>query len=153
MKKIISFAFVILFFPPASSVEWSLKAPCSDDVHYYGDVSAPSGSTAGDITITALTQSGIEFIGNKYGMNSILGTPTGNDAIVIVSKTEMRAYGWCYAVNGIVSDTLRPNQVEVSDSDHVSWFYAYAWYDKEWKEMCVPAHLNPPKFCKKGSKK
>jgi hypothetical protein len=104
--------------------------------------------TVGDFTIYLLQKNRIPHLGNERAINSIFHTPVGMDALEVVSDTQMRAYGWCYKVNGEVFEKFA-EEVYLNDSDDIEWFFAYAWYDKGWVSMCNPAYAVPGRpMCK-----
>ncbi len=103
----------------------------------------------GQITTDYLTQAKIPFIGDEFGMSSINGSAIGDDAIEVISDTQLRAYGWCVTINNIAPE-LMPNEILLSNqNDTITWFYAYATYDSgEWKDYCTPAYIRHySKFC------
>ena len=96
--------------------------------------------TVGSLTIRALDQFKAQgkiqkYNGYESGLVSV--NDLGNDTEVI-SDTVMKAYGWCFDLNGVESNKM-PDQIRPSKStDKVLWYWAYAYYDREWKQMCVP---------------
>lgn len=103
----------------------------------------------GKITVDYLTKSKIPFIGSEVGIASIDNSAIGDEAIEIVSDTEMRAYGWCYTINGERPE-LMPNELYLTNkTDTITWFYAYATYNTNgWTDYCTPANtLKSSKFC------
>ena len=104
--------------------------------------------TVGDLTVHILTKNRIPFQGNERGMNSILNSPLGLDALEVLSDTQMRSYGWCFKVNGKVPEDFA-SEIYLKDGDHIEWFFSYAWYDKGWISMCNPAYeVKSTLFCK-----
>ncbi len=96
--------------------------------------------TVGSLTIRALDQFKAQgkiqkYNGYESGLVSV--NDMGNDTEVI-SDTVMKAYGWCFHLNGVESNKM-PDQVRPArNTDKVLWYWAYAYYDREWKQMCVP---------------
>jgi len=73
-----------------------------------------------------------------------LGTPTGMEAIEALSNEELRAYGWCYEVDGRQPAEM-PNEVILNGSEHLKWFYAFSLSRRNvWVSYCEPAHLVRP---------
>lgn len=98
-----------------------------------------SSQSVGDISIQALQDNNIPFQGISQGINSILNTPTGLEALDVVSDTEMFAYGWCYSINGYEPDKF-PNEVYVQETDHILWWFGFARYkDGQWISQCKPS--------------
>jgi hypothetical protein len=102
-------------------------------------------------TIDILNLNKIPYLGVAGGINSINNSPVGLDAMEVVSDVEMRAYGWCVAVNGKVAKDF-PNQVSLtSQDDEIVWYYGYARsIENQWLGMCFHANkIKPDQFCKK----
>lgn len=89
--------------------------------------------SVGAVTLQALNDHGIIYDGSELGFSSIDGLEQRLD---ILSKSEMKAYGWCFSVDGIVVETLA-HQTELTDSQHLRWFYAFAHYQAGvWLSQC-----------------
>jgi hypothetical protein len=100
----------------------------------------------GAATISLLDQFAVDYAGTEAGINSAFGTPTGPEAMDIISENEFRSYGWCYDVDGRVPEAY-PNQVTLQGVRHVRWFFAYAHYlNGEWISQCEPAYKVRPSF-------
>ena len=89
----------------------------------------------GATTINALRELQIPYQGSETGIASINGL--GSD-LEVVSDTKMKAWGWCFAIDGKKSDKM-PNQSPMpSDAKILKWFYAYALYDQgSWGGYCL----------------
>jgi hypothetical protein len=124
-----------------------IQAPCSAVPLVDTHVEFERATNVGDLTLKVLEQNHIPYIGNSRGINSIGGTATGEASIEIVGPAEWRVYGWCYLVNGI-EPGVSPDQIQVtSNSDLITWFYAYASYKNGvWTEMCKPTNTTSPYF-------
>lgn len=96
------------------------------------------GSSIGELTIRMLDEYQVPYLGSEQGFNSILNSPTGLDAMVVISDNEMKAYGWCFEINGEIPEVY-PNEVFInSTSDKVLWFWGYAHYKNgEWIAQCA----------------
>lgn len=105
------------------------------------------GKSVGAATILALEVSGIPYLGSEGGINSINGSVVGNEAMEIVSDTEMRAYGWCYSIND-VEPAAMPDKVPVtSERDIVRWYFGFAHFkDGAWLTYCTPTSQSRPAF-------
>ena len=57
----------------------------------------------GDMTIEIFNKFQIPFSGSKYGISQIYDK--GQD-IEVISDTEMKAYGWCFEVDGMIPETM-----------------------------------------------
>lgn len=82
-----------------------------------------------------------QYEGSSAGVKSIneLGS-----ALEVLSDTQMNAYGWCYRVDGEISDLLADQYRLTGSERQIEWFYAYAHLEKnDWTSMCVPADHKP----------
>lgn len=125
-----------------------IVGPCSKTPVIKHDFSLEASSTVGKLSVDLFDEHGVPYIGSELGINSILDTPTGSDAMEIISNSEMLAYGWCYSVNGFEPGEY-PNKVAVKTGDEVLWWFGYAHYkDGEWIAQCTPSYQRmSPKFC------
>lgn len=149
MLKLNLTMFLLLTATLARAVEVTVDDPCGDAPWMQTEFDAAQGvgESVGALTIAALESHAISYSGSEAGLSSIKDTPTGDAALEVVSDREMRAYGWCYHVNGM-EPGLYPDEVSIeSPTDKVKWFFAYALYvDGEWTEMCVPTNATRPAF-------
>ncbi len=146
--------FIMLLLSTSTSTSiWatalSLVGPCFEEPVIKEELEVNSGESVGAYSVRFLEKFGIEYIGAERGMNSILGTPTGMDAMEIISDREMNAYGWCYSVNGF-SPEVYPDEYEVKQGDEVKWWFGYAHYfEGQWLTQCSPSYERKPEFlCK-----
>jgi hypothetical protein len=141
---ILSFLF---FNTSLFAAEVYFQGPCSE-VSFLSAKISGGNLTAGDITILALEDSKTEYVGSTGGINSVLGTPVGKEAIEVISKTKMRAYGWCYEIDGFQPAAM-PDQIVLKGDEIVRWFFAYSTYeDGIWKDYCTPSYeLRSPFIC------
>ena len=104
-------------------------------------------SQVGELTIDVLQTNNIPYKGTESGLNSIFNTPTGLDALEVISDEEMKAYGWCYKVNSVQPEEF-PNEVKITAKTLViTWFYGYAHYLRgNWIKQCAPAYEELPEF-------
>jgi hypothetical protein len=138
---------ILLLSSSLFSAEVYFQGPCSIDSFLSAKISGEN-LTAGDITISALEDSKTEYIGSVGGINSVIGTPVGTDAIEVVSDTKMRAYGWCYEIDGFQPAAM-PDQIVLNGDEVVRWFFAYSTYENgTWKDYCTPSYeLKSPYIC------
>ena len=128
----------------AHAIEWEVIGNTSMVPVHRGKFEADLKKSAGELTVQILTTHQIPFVGNEAGINSILNTPTGDKAIVIVSNDTMRVYGWCFEVDGVQPDVMPDKYFIPAQNSKLSWFYAFSLYEKgEWKTYCTPAHTKP----------
>ena len=57
------------------------------------------------------------------------------------SESEVRAFGWCFAINDQVPDTLPDEYALTGTEKSITWFYSYASriYGR-WTTQCVPVY-------------
>jgi hypothetical protein len=143
MKILILLIFISINL---KAVEITFIGPCDEDFIMKENVSE-AYRNVGELTIGTLKKFNIPFIGTPEGISSIFETPIGDRALEVVSDIEMRAYGWCYSVDGF-SPKLYPHQVPVySHTKSIVWHYGFARYYKgQWVTQCTPAYTIRPKF-------
>lgn len=151
MKNTIFF-LVLMATLKAPAVSWKVFGPCSNQPVAQGEFPADLSKSVGQISLEVFEKNKIPYIGVAEGFNSIMGTPVGLDSIEIVSDAEMRAYGWCFSVNGKVPVGM-PHEVKFDlQKDQLIWFYAYSTNIKnEWQsDYCSPAYqIKAKQFCGK----
>ncbi len=144
------FLFTMLFTTLSAEAHIiSVVGPCDSKPLIEKEMVA-SATNVGDLTVKFLTKHKVPFEGNERGLHSVYGTPVGNEALEILSDTEMRAYGWCYLVNKVGPDVF-PHEYPLSlESKKIEWFFGFAHYKNgEWITYCTPAHTIKPAFlCK-----
>lgn len=92
----------------------------------------------GEISVAVFENQNIVFNGDAHGMKSIKGY---ENYVEVVSATEFKAYGWCFAVNGVAPDTMSDQTYFENENDTLGWYFAYAHYkDGEWISQCKPAN-------------
>lgn len=150
MRNLIA-AFVLLAASNSLAVSWKIYGPCSETPVHEGNVPLKNFEVSvGAFSLQVFEDNEIPYIGSDLGFNSIIGTPTDRSSIEIVSKDELRAYGWCYSVNGKIPEQM-PNEVFFTENNaELVWFYAYSTVkNNQWQEdYCTPAyHIKASQFC------
>jgi hypothetical protein len=146
----LSLSFIINI--DASAITYEVIGPCSEKPVYDGKLNLEELKTnLGIFSMTLFDQQKIPYQGSESGFNSIINTPTGLDAMEVISDTKMRAYGWCFSVNGISPDVMPDEFFFKNNNDKLVWFFAYSTYDKgEWTDYCIPSYkIKAEQFCKK----
>lgn len=89
----------------------------------------------GNFSVKVFADNQIPFSGDASGISELYHL---SQDIEVISDTEMKAYGWCFSIDGQVPETM-PDQTELTnDSSSIHWFYAYAHYkDGEWIAQCA----------------
>lgn len=149
MKALVLF-ILMTFSLTTEAITYSVTGPCSKKPLNSGEVEIDLNSNLGVISMALFDQAKIPYDGSELGMSSIHGTPVGLDAIEVLSDTKMRAYGWCFSINGFIPDTLSNEVFFKAQSDHLMWFFAYSTYDQGvWTDYCVPSYeIKAEQFCK-----
>ncbi|MBC7531761.1 MAG: hypothetical protein H7318_09300 [Oligoflexus sp.] len=132
---------------PVFGASLTIGDPCSTKPWLTTSVEKAVGTSVGKITIDALDANSIAYLGTDAGISSIKDSVLGMNAMEVVSPTELRAYGWCYRINGI-EPSLYANEVFLtSELDEIEWFFGFAHYkDGEWISMCEPTNRLKPLF-------
>ena len=85
----------------------------------------------------AEAQKQLTYEASELGILKVNGVGSEEE---LISDSQMKAFGWCYSVNGVVPEQFANQVYFTSGTDRVVWFYAYAFYDAgEWVAQCVPA--------------
>lgn len=97
------------------------------------DVAIAAPTNVGVLTMSFLESHAISYDGSELGFISIAGVEQKLD---ILSKSEMKAYGWCFSVDGVVPETLT-HETPITSQSELRWFYAFAHYDAGvWLSQC-----------------
>jgi hypothetical protein len=149
MKKL----FLLLFFFsfPSMAIELKFIGPCDENFIMRTEVS-DEFTNVGELTTLTLKKFGIPFIGSEEGLSSVFSTPVGKDAIEVISNDELRAYGWCYSVDGVAPEVF-PHEVRITaETKSIVWHFGFALFHKgEWVTQCTPAYSIKPDFLCKGT--
>jgi hypothetical protein len=140
MKLLVSLLVIISF--NAFATKLIVRERCSKEIQF--EVEFESLSSVGAITKILFEEYHIPHLGTSQGMNSIFHSPTGSDAVDVIGRNHMRAYGWCYKVDGFEPSEY-PDKYPVSkETKEILWFFGYATYkDGQWITQCKPAYNTP----------
>ncbi len=119
---------------PAWGLSLVIRDKSSAVVSYELPTASP-GSSAGFVTVDGFTSHSIPFAGSEAGITAIFGQ---GSELEVITDTTMKAWGWCFAIDGKISDKM-PDQVPMpTDAKILRWFYAYALYDSgQWTGYCI----------------
>lgn len=93
-----------------------------------------SPMSLGAVSLEVFKQAGISYEGGEYGFRKIFQL---ENKLEILSDYEMKAYGWCYSVDGEVPEKMSDELILDGTENSIQWFYAYAHYYKgEWIAQC-----------------
>jgi len=129
----------------ASAVELKFIGPCSDEFIMKTEVTEEFANV-GELTVATLAKWSVPFKGDAQGLASVF--EIGN-LMENVSPTEIRAYGWCYSVDGEAPEVY-PNEVLITpDTKSVVWHYGFALFkDGQWITQCTPGYtVRPASLC------
>lgn len=106
------------------------------EVLFSGDKDVSLPQTVGQVSVVFFNANQIPFVGDIDGIVSVYGLGSDLD---LISDTDMKAYGWCYSVNGVVpEDFVHKVNIDEQKTELV-WFFAYAYYKAgQWIQQCVP---------------
>ena len=149
MKTLLSLALMLCSLS-VHAVYFDVIGPCSRKPQHAGTFITDISDSVGAISIDIFEANNIPFVGSPAGIAMIANSPMGLDAMEVLSDTKMRAYGWCFSVNGVVPDVQASETYLTSQSDYISWFYAYTSYDSGiWTDYCTPSYkIKAEQFCK-----
>lgn len=131
-----------------SAVDFEVLEPCTGKVKVSSKIEA-TYYNVGLATVGELGRLGVDFVGSELGVHSMYGTPVGEQALEIISRLEMRSYGWCYEVDGEVPEVLPFSFPMDKEMKKITWFFGYATYVAgEWKGQCDKvSELKPAFIC------
>jgi hypothetical protein len=131
----------------ASGVTLQVQSLCSENFTIDTQISATTSDNVGSVTIKGLEAAGVPYIGSDEGISSIGNSPSGDKAMEIISTSHMRAYGWCFSINGIEPAAM-PDKVNITgDADIIHWYYGFAEHkDGQWISYCTPTHQAKPAY-------
>jgi hypothetical protein len=143
MKK---FILPLLFSLSANAVELKFIGPCAETFIMRVNVKEEYANV-GQLTIETLKKFNIPYQGSYEGLASAFETPVGDASVEVISNEEMRAYGWCYSVDGVAPEVY-PHEVPITaKTKSVVWHFGYArFYKGQWVTQCSPAWKVKPKF-------
>lgn len=134
--RLIVGCFCLLVNSPLFAVRVDIEDPCTGKLVASSHQVEGEGVSLGELTIKALEGLGISYLGSDAGISSMFNTPTGLDAMEVLSDTDMKAYGWCYLVDGKLVDRY-PDEIVSKGVETVTWFYGYALMENAtWVSMC-----------------
>ena len=133
--RLITFALVVLFSFTSNALTFKVIGK-DNEVLFQTETETTVPQTVGQISVELFNQNKIPFVGDIDGIVSVYEMGSYLD---LISDTDMKAYGWCYSVNGVVPEDF-VHKVNISAQEtELIWFYAYAYYKAgDWIAQCVP---------------
>lgn len=143
MNKIV---LALLFSTSVYALELEFVGPCDKIPLMKVQVTA-GYPNVGELTVATLCDLNIPFKGSSQGLASVFETPTGMAAVEVLSNEEIRAYGWCFSIDGF-SPEVYPHEVPItSETKKITWHFGFARFFKgEWITQCTPAYSIKPAF-------
>lgn len=138
--------FLIFLSIPAFAIDVEFVGPCEDKPFLVKKIRSTTARTVGELTIDVLEKTGTPYLGNSRGLNQIYHSPIGMDALEVISDNEMMAYGWCFEIDGKITETLA-DETNLDGIKRIKWFFGYAHYlNGDWVGQCLFSHLRKSKF-------
>ena len=151
--KIIAILLMNILSANLMANEVKIHSLCDQEDFHIVDLDIESKTeTVGSLTVRALEELGLDYVGSERSINVIDGSPSGVNALEYIDAKNMKSYGWCYLVS--TDDSLpseMPDEYRIDRHEQsIHWFYAYSeMIDGNWISFCVPTHLEKPDFiCK-----
>lgn len=146
-KFMLIFLMPLVLSLPARAARLVVEDPCAGTAWLEVQRDGDAGRSVGEVTVSGLQQADIPFVGTDSGISSIKGTVTGDAAVEVISDSEMRAYGWCFSIDGVEPDAM-PDQVPVpGDGSEIRWYFGFAHYrDGAWVSYCTPTRQARPAY-------
>ncbi|MES2526053.1 MAG: hypothetical protein V4598_03165 [Bdellovibrionota bacterium] len=121
--------------------------PCSEKP--LQSVNLLEGMNVGEATVRTFWSKRIPFQGTDRAINTIMGIPKKDETLEVISDTDMRAYGWCFDVDGEVPEEYA-DQIPLHEGmKKIRWFHGYAeMKGGQWVSQCQEtAKLKPAFLC------
>ena len=135
LLKIFAFIFILTVGTAAHGLTLVIEPRNPGQVTSLEVTAGLLGPNVGRTTINALNQSAIDYEGSEAGIASIQGL---GSQLEVVSTTQMKAWGWCFSVDGAILDVMPDKAPLPPDAHEIKWFYAYALYDSgTWAGYCI----------------
>jgi hypothetical protein len=134
----LSFSFSV------NAITWEVQGKGHNSIAKGSVLDADLTQAAGKIIIEQMRLSPLlNFDGDETGINSLNGLKSETE--FSTEEKWVKAYGWCYSINGVVPDDYAHQVYFKSNEDHLKWFYGYAYYlNGKWLKMCIPFNDAPP---------
>ncbi|MCJ8276242.1 MAG: hypothetical protein HRT44_02960 [Bdellovibrionales bacterium] len=129
---------LLLFFSLLSPMSEALTVQVENlegDVLFEKEIILELPMHVGDISIQTFEKFEVPYDGSILGISEIFEIGQELD---IISNSEMKAYGWCFSVDGVSPETLTHETVIEDQESTLKWYYAYAHYvSGEWVGQCL----------------
>ncbi|MEZ4743044.1 MAG: DUF4430 domain-containing protein [Bdellovibrionota bacterium] len=137
----------IIISEKISAASLEVIGACASKPIFHFEASEVKGRSLGDLTVELFDNENIAYIGTSQGIHSINRLPNESETLEMISSSEMRAYGWCFELNGDLPEHYANEVILASDSDKIVWFFGFAHYlNGQWISQCEKSYLNPSDF-------
>lgn len=135
--KILLISFLIAFSSFAYTLSLKIVGNQGEVLFYSDKVQISTPTNVGEYSVRVFEHFDIPFEGSIYGVSKIFDLGQELD---LISDREMKAYGWCFSIDGVTPESLIHDTTIYSDSSEIIWYYAYAHYESgDWTGQCVPS--------------
>jgi hypothetical protein len=132
-------ALNILFLASAHAVQVEIRGRNSKELFFHNPIFQLPISV-GAASESLFKSNSIPYQGSVAGFSKIFDLA---QEVEVLSDTELKAYGWCFSVDGEVPETMTDKTFLINQKSILIWFYAYAHYKNgQWVAQCVPDHSN-----------
>jgi hypothetical protein len=126
-------AFLLFFANLGLALSITMENPVTGEI-MVKEVTIAEKLSVGEVTIQFLESLALPYKGDVLGFSSLLGV---DQHLEILSSDEMKAYGWCFSLDGIVPETLTDVTMVTIEHQQLRWFYAFAHYKQGvWLSQC-----------------
>lgn len=128
------FVFSLLLVLPSHALTLKIIDESGKELfHTQIDTTLPI--SLGQLSVSVFDKVAIPYEGGSYGMKKIFHL---DNEIQIISDDEMKAYGWCFSINGTTPETMADQTIINEQEAEIVWYYGYAHYKKgEWIGQCL----------------
>lgn len=133
----------------ALAVDVKVSSLCDKDLSYSLSFELEEGRSVLDYTVETMDFHNLDYVAYENGISQVFESPTGMDALEVLSDRDMRSYGWCYLTSSVEGlPSIMPNELIVNDqAETIHWFYGYAaMKNGQWISYCVPVYEQKPDF-------
>ena len=139
--------FMLLFFLTnsyATSIEFI--GPCDQKPLLESNIKF-AYENIGELTLGILEKFNAQYSGTEQSLTQAFDTPVGLNALEVINDEEMRSYGWCFKIDGVIPKDFPSDIVLNEKIKMISWYYGYAYYKKgRWLNWCQEAYKIKPSF-------
>lgn len=133
LKIILSFV-TFFSFSYAHAVTFEVRGK-QGELLFSGEQVVDLQHNVGEISMQFFNKNQISFEGSPEGISVIQGL--GSD-LQMISKSDFKAYGWCFSIDGLTPDTMTDETFLSSQTAKILWYYAYALFQNGvWAGQCL----------------